>query len=140
MESDPITSWQIEGKKWKQWQILFSWAPKSLQTANLVMKLMLALWNESYDKSTQCIKKLRHHFANKDPYSQNCGFSSSHVWMWELAECRRIDAFELWCWRRFLRVCWIARRSNQSVLKEINLEYSLERLMLKLKLQYLANW
>ena len=52
------------------------------------------------------------------------------------AECRRIDAFELWCWRRLLRVPWTARRSNQSILKEINPEYSLERLMLKLKLQY----
>ena len=51
------------------------------------------------------------------------------------AECRRIDAFELWCWRRFLRVPWIARRSNQSILKDISPEYSLGRLMLKLKLQ-----
>ena len=52
------------------------------------------------------------------------------------AECLRIDAFELWCWRRFLRVPWIARRSNQSILKEISPEYSLEGLILKLKLQY----
>ena len=52
------------------------------------------------------------------------------------AECQRIDAFELWCWRRLLRVPWTARRSNQSILKEINPEYSLEGLMLKLKLQY----
>ena len=55
------------------------------------------------------------------------------------AECRRIDAFELWCWRRLLRVPWTARRSNQSVLKEINPEYSLEGLMLKLKLQYFGH-
>ena len=52
------------------------------------------------------------------------------------AECQRIDAFELWCWRRFLKVPWTARRSNQSILKEISPEYSLEGLMLKLKLQY----
>ena len=52
------------------------------------------------------------------------------------AECRRIDAFELWCWRRLLRVPWTARRSNKSILKEISPEYSLEGLMLKLKLQY----
>ena len=52
------------------------------------------------------------------------------------AECQRIDVFELWCWRRFLRVPWTARRTNQSILKEINPEYSLEGLMLKLKLQY----
>ena len=55
------------------------------------------------------------------------------------AECRRTDAFELWCWRRILRVPWTARRSNQSILKEINPEYSLEGLMLKLKLQYFGH-
>ena len=55
------------------------------------------------------------------------------------AECRRIDAFELWCWRRLLRVPWTARRSNQSILKEISPEYSLEGLMLKLKLQYFGH-
>ena len=55
------------------------------------------------------------------------------------AECRRIDAFELWCWRRLLRVPWTARRSNQPILKEISPECSLERLMLKLKLQYFGN-
>ena len=58
-------------------------------------------------------------------------------WIVKKAECRRIDAFELWCWRRLLRVSWTARRSNQSILKEISPEYSLEELMLKLKLQYL---
>ena len=55
------------------------------------------------------------------------------------AECRRIEAFELWCWRRLLRVPWTARRSNQSILKEISPEYSLEGLMLKLKLQYFGH-
>ena len=55
------------------------------------------------------------------------------------AECRRIDALKLWCWRRLLRVLWTARRSNQSILKEINTEYSLEELMLKLKLQYFGH-
>ena len=57
-------------------------------------------------------------------------------WTINKAECQRIDAFELWCWRRLLRVPWTARRSNQCILKEINPEYSLEGLMLKLKLQY----
>ena len=57
-------------------------------------------------------------------------------WTIKKAERQRIDAFELWCWRRFLRAPWTARRSNQSILKEINPEYSLEGLMLKLKLQY----
>ena len=60
-------------------------------------------------------------------------------WTIKKAESRRIDAFELWCWRRLLRVPWIARRSNQSILKEISPEYSLERLMLKLKLQYFGH-
>ena len=57
-------------------------------------------------------------------------------WTIKKAECRRIDAFELWCWRRLLRVSWTARRSNQSILKEISPEYSLKGLMLKVKLQY----
>jgi len=60
-------------------------------------------------------------------------------WTIKKAECQRIDAFELWCWRRLLRVPWTARRSNQSVLKEISPEYSLEGLMLKLKLQYFGH-
>ena len=64
---------------------------------------------------------------------------SCESWTIKKAECQRIDAFELWCWRRLLRVPWTARRSNQSILKEINPEYSLEGLMLKLKLQYFGH-
>ena len=60
-------------------------------------------------------------------------------WTAKKAECQRIDAFELWCWRRLLRVPWTARRSNQSILKEISLEYSLEGLMLRLQLQYFGH-
>ena len=60
-------------------------------------------------------------------------------WTIKKKECQRIAAFELWCWRRLLRVPWIARKSNQSILKEINPEYSLEGLMLKLKLQYFGH-
>ena len=63
----------------------------------------------------------------------------SYSWTIRKAEGQRIDAFELWCWRRFLRVPWTARRSNQSILREISPEYSLEELMLKLKLQYLGH-
>ena len=101
-------------------------------------------WDQvDYDQPRKRIKKQRHYFANKGLSSQGYGFSSSHVWMWELdnkkAECQRIDAFELWCWRRFLRVPWTTRRSNQSILKEISPEYSLEGLMLKLKLQYFGH-
>ena len=70
---------------------------------------------------------------NKGPYSQSYDFSSSYVWMWEQENKKnehwRIDAFELWCWRRLLRDPWIARRPNQSILKKINPEYSLARLM-----------
>ena len=69
--------------------------------------------------------------------SQRYSFSSSHAWIWELdikkAEHQRIDAFELWCWKRLLRVPWTARRSNQSIIKETSPEYSLEGLMLKLQ-------
>ena len=100
---------------------------------------MLASWKKSYD---QPIKKQRHYFANKGPSSQSYGFSSSHVWMWELdhkVEHQRIDAFELWCWRGLLRVPWTSGRSSQSILKEISPVYSLERLMLKLKLNYFGH-
>ena len=81
--------------------------------------------------------------TNKCPSSQGYGFSSGHVWIWEL-DCKeswvpRIDAFELWCWRRLLRVHWTARRSNQSILKEISPGISLEGMMLKLKLQYFGH-
>ena len=65
-----------------------------------------------------------------------CGCES---WTIKKAECQRIDAFELWCWKRLLRVPWTARRANQSILKEISPEYSLEELMLKLKLQYFGH-
>ena len=72
----------------------------------------------------------RLYFAYKGPYSQSYGFSSNHGQMWKLenkkkAEHQRIDLFELWCWRKLLRVPWTVRRSNQSILKEINPEYSL---------------
>ena len=73
------------GKQWKQWQILFSWAPKSLQMVTAAMKLKdVCSLEKSYDKSRQRIKKQRHCFANKGLSSQSYGFSSSHVWMWEL--------------------------------------------------------
>ena len=102
---------------------------------------MLAPWKKSYDQPRQHIKKQRHYFANKGPSSQSYGFSSSHVRSWTVkkAEPQRIDAFELWCWRRLLRVPWTARTSTQSILKEISPGCSLEGLMLKLKLQYFGH-
>ena len=105
---------------------------------------MLAPWKKSYDQSRQHIKKQRHYFTNKVLSSQSYGFSNSYVWMWELDykeswALRRIDAFELWCWRRLLRVPWTTRRSNESILKEISPGCSLEGLMLKLKFQYFGH-
>ena len=104
---------------------------------------MFVPWKKSYGQLRHHIKKQRHSFANKSLSSQCYGFSSGHIWMWELdykeAENQRIDVFELWCWRRLLRVPWAARRSNQSILKEISPEYSLQGLMLKLKLQYYSH-
>ena len=97
-------------------------------------------WKKNYDKPGKCIKKQRHYFADKGLSSQNYGFPlimyGCKSWTMKKAEQWRIDAFELWCWRRLLRVPWTARRLNQSILKEINPEYWLEGLMLKLKLQY----
>ena len=89
-------------------------------------------------KPRKHIKKQKHQFADKGWYNQSYGFSSSQYrsesWTIKKAECRKIDAFELWCWRGLLRVPWTAGRSNQSILEEISAEYSLEELMLKLKL------
>ena len=97
------------------------------------------LLEEKLWQHRQHIKKQRHYFADKGPLSQSYVFSSGQVWKWECttkkAECWRIDAFELWCWSRLSRLPWTARRSNQSVLKAVSPEYSLEGLMLKLKLQ-----
>ena len=108
------------------------------------MKLkMLTPWKESYDQPRQHIKKHRHYFANKGLSSQSYGFSSGHVWMWELDYKEnwvpKNWCFELWCWRRLLTAPWFARRSNQSILKLISPGCSLERLMLKLKLQYFGH-
>ena len=90
------------------------------------------LWLSTLASLDSVLKSRDHHFADKGPYSQNCGLLSSHVWMTiKKAKHQRIDY-----WRRLLRVLWTAKRSSQSILKEISPEYSLERLMLKLKLQY----
>ena len=97
---------------------------------------------ESYDQPRQHIQKQRHYFVNKGPSSQGYGFSrvmyGCESWTIKKAE-HRIDAFELWCWRRLWGVPWTARRSNQSILKDICPGCSLEGLMLKLKLQYFGH-
>ena len=104
---------------------------------------MLAPLKKSYDQPRQHIKKQRHYFANKVHLVKAMVFP---VVMYECesrtikkAEWWRIDASELWCWRRLLRVPWTSRRSIQSILKEISHEYSLEALMLKMKLQYFGH-
>ena len=100
------------------------------------MKLRtLAPWKKSYDQPRQHIQKQRHYLGNKGPSSQSYGFSSES-WTIKKSEHQKIDAFELWCWRRLLRVPRIARRSNQSILKETSPRCSLEGLMLRVKLQY----
>ena len=101
-------------------------------------------WKKSYDQRRRHIKKQRHYLANKGPSSQSYGFSSSCVWMWELNH-KESWVLKKWCsltvvLEKTLRVYWTARRSIQSILKVISPEYSLEGLMLKLKLQYLATW
>ena len=90
----------------------------------------------SPDKPIKHIKKQRHYFANQGPSSQSYGsvvMYGCESWTIKKDEHQRIDAFELWCWRRLLKVPWTAQRSNQSIIKEISPEYSLEGLMLKLQ-------
>ena len=85
MEPGSITSWQIDGKQWQQWQTFFSWATKSLRMVTAATKLKdTCSLEKNYDQTRQHIKKQRHYFTNKGPFSQSYGVSSSHVWMWEL--------------------------------------------------------
>ena len=104
---------------------------------------MLAPWKKNYDKPRPHIKNQRHYFATKVCIIKAMVFPvviyGCESWTVKKAECQKIDAFELWCWRRLLRVPWSARRSNQSILQEISPEYTLEGLMLKLKLQYFGH-
>ena len=101
---------------------------------------MLAPWKKTYDINNSILKGIDITLPTKFCIVKAMVFPSVRYgcenWTIKKAEQWRIDAFKLWCWRRFLRVPWTARRSNQSMLKEINPAYSLERLMLKLKLQY----
>ena len=102
------------------------------------IKKTLTPWKESYDQPRQHVKKQRHYFVNKDASSQGYGFSSGHVWMWEL-EYKESWTLKNWCFwtvvlENILRLPWTTRRSNQSILKEISPGCSLEGLMLKLEL------
>ena len=136
MAAGPITSWQRDGKTMETVTDFIFLGSKITADGDCSheIKRCLLLRRKAMTSLDSIFKKQRHHFADKGLSSQSYGFSSSHVWTIRKAECQRIDAFELWCWRRLLRVPWTERRSNQSILKEISPEYSLERLMLKLKL------
>ena len=109
----------------------------------VAMKLKDAPWKESCDQSRQHIKEQRHYLSTNVHLVKAMVFAvimyGCESWTTKKAERQRIDAFELWCSRRLLRVPWTARRSNPSILKEISPEYSLEGLMLKLKLQYFGH-
>ena len=104
---------------------------------------MLTPWKESYDQPRQHIKNQRHYFATKVHLVKAMVFPvvmyGCEMWTVKKDEHQRIDAFELWCWRRLLRVPWTARRSTQSILKDISPGRSLEGLMLKLKLRYFGH-
>ena len=140
MASGPITSWKIDGETVETVTDFSFWAPKSLQIVTAAMKLKDACSLEEVMTNLDSILKSRDvtlptkvHLIKAMVFPVVIyGFES---WTIKKAESRKIDAFGLLCWKRFLRVSWRARRSNQSILKEIIPKYSLEGLMLKLKLQ-----
>ena len=133
------------GKQWKQWETYFLGGSKITADGDrsheikrhflLVRKAMTNL--DSILKSRDITLSTKIHLVKVMVFQ--VVMYESESWTLKKAECLRIDAFELWCWRRLLRVPWTARRSNQSILKEINPEYSLEGLILKLKFQYFGH-
>ena len=128
----------------KQWLTLFLGAPKSLQMVTAAMKLRrLLLGRKVMTNLDSILKSWDITLSTQACLVQAMVFPvvvyGRESWTIKKAERRRIDAFELWCWRRLLRIPWTARRSNQSILKEISPGYSLEGLMLKLKLQYFGH-
>ena len=144
MASSPITSWQIDGETMETVRPYFSGLQNHcrwwLHTWN---SKTLAPWKKGYDQPRQHIKKQRITLLTKVHLVKGMVFPvvmyGYESWTMKKAEHQRIDAFELWCWKRLLRVPWTARRPNQSNLREISPEYSLEGLMLKLKLQYFGH-
>ena len=132
------------GKQWKQWLTLFLGVPKSLQMVIAAMKLRCLLLErkvmtnlDSIFKSRDIILLTEVRLVKAMVFREVMYRCES--WTIKKAERQRIDAFELWCWRKLLRVSWTAWISNQSILKEISPEYSLKRLMLKLRLQYFGH-
>ena len=141
MASGPITSWQIDGET-KETVTDFTLGGSKITTdgdCSHEIKRRLLLGRKAMTKLDSVLKSRDITLPTKIHLVKAMVFPvimyGCESWTIKKAECRRIAAFELWCWRRLLRVPWIARRSNQSVLKEINPECSLERLMLKLRLQ-----
>ena len=137
----PITSRQIEGEKVAvvtDFLFLGSKITADGDCSHGIRRLWLL--GRKAMTNLGSVLKSRHCSANKGPYSQGYGLPSCcESWNVKKAEHQRIDAFKLWCWRKLLKVPWTARRSNQSILREINPLYSLEGLMLKLKLQYFGH-
>ena len=144
MASDPITLWQIDGETVETMADFILGGSKITADGDcsheikrcllLGRKVMTNL--DNIFKSRDITLPTKVHLVKAMVFP--VVMYGCESWTIKKAGCRRIDAFELWCWRRLLSVLWTARRSNQSILKEINPEYSLEGLMLKLKLQYLA--
>ena len=139
-----VTSWQIEGKKVEAVADFISWTAESLWVVTAAMKLKLFLLGrktmtnlESKLKSRDTTLLTKVHIVKALVFPVVMYRCES--WTVKKAEHQRINGFILWCWKRLLRVPWTSRSSNQSVLKEINLEYSLEGLILKLKLQYFGH-
>ena len=143
MASGPITSWQINGKQWGKMADSILGGPKITDGDCNHEIIRCLLLGRKVMTNLDSILKSRDTTLSKGLSSQGYGFSSGHVWMFELdykkAERQRIDAFELWCWRRLLRVRWTSWRSNQFILKEISPGCSLEGMMLKVKLQYFGH-
>ena len=132
------------GKQWKQWQTFLGSKITADCDCNQGIKRCLLLGRTVMTNLDSILKSRDITLATKVYLVKVMVFPvvmyGCESWTIKQAECQRIDAFEPWCWRRLLRVPWTARRSKQSILKEISPEYSLEGLMLKLKLQYLAAW
>ena len=132
------------GKQWKQWQTIFLGSKITADVdCSHQIRRCLPLGRKTMTNLNCILKSKDINLLTKVHIVTSMIFPivmyGCESWTIRKAECRRIDAFELWCWRRLLRVPWTSRRSNQSILKEVNPEYSLEGLMLKLKLQYFGH-
>ena len=142
MASSPITSWQIAGETMKRVKNFIFLGSKITADADCSheIKRCFLFGQKAVTHLDSILKSRDITFPMKVHLVKSMVFPvvmyGCESWTIKKAEHRRIDAFELWCWRRLLRVSWTAKRSNQSILKEISPEYSLEGLMLKLKLQY----